>query len=170
MKNPAADSVIEFPVPATRQEGRTEASPAPAPTLLPQVVIGRLVALEDGQPRVDFPGNPEPGGIPAQTGVPLSPAFINREVVLAFVDGDSAKPVILSRLLDTEPERMPSAPVDLLIDGERLLITAQKEIVLRCGEASITLTAAGKVLIKGTYVLSRSAGYNKIKGAAVDIN
>ena len=50
------------------------------------------------------------------------------------------------------------------------MLTAEREIVLKCGEASITLTRAGKVLIKGTYVLSRSSGYNKIKGAAVDIN
>ena len=42
--------------------------------------------------------------------------------------------------------------------------------MLRCGDASITLTRAGKVLIKENYVLSRSRGCNKIKGAAVDIN
>ncbi len=55
-------------------------------------------------------------------------------------------------------------------DGERVLVTAEREIVLRCGEASLTLTRAGKVLIKGKYIVSRSSGYNKIKGAAVDIN
>jgi len=42
--------------------------------------------------------------------------------------------------------------------------------VLRCGDASITLTRAGKVVIQGNYILSRSSGYNKIKGAAIDIN
>jgi hypothetical protein len=41
---------------------------------------------------------------------------------------------------------------------------------LRCGESSIVLTRAGKVLIKGNYVLSRSRGANRIKGAYVDIN
>ena len=41
---------------------------------------------------------------------------------------------------------------------------------MRCGEASITLTRAGKVLIRGAYVLSRSSGANRIKGAAVEIN
>jgi hypothetical protein len=43
-------------------------------------------------------------------------------------------------------------------------------VVLRCGDASITLTQAGKVIIRGNYIVSRSSGYNKIKGAAVDIN
>ena len=47
---------------------------------------------------------------------------------------------------------------------------SDREIVLRCGEASITLTRAGKVLIRGTYILTRSSGANRVKGAAVEIN
>jgi len=44
------------------------------------------------------------------------------------------------------------------------------QLVLRCGRASITLTAAGKVLIEGAYVSSRSTGVNRIKGGSVQIN
>jgi len=43
------------------------------------------------------------------------------------------------------------------LDGERIRFSAQKEIVLQCGKASITLTRAGKILIWGTYLLSRSS-------------
>jgi hypothetical protein len=32
------------------------------------------------------------------------------------------------------------------------------------------LTRAGKVVIKGRYVVSRSSGDNKVKGASVEIN
>ena len=53
---------------------------------------------------------------------------------------------------------------------ERLELTAEREIVLRCGEASLTLTRAGKIILRGTYVLSRSSGVNKIKGGSVQIN
>ena len=56
------------------------------------------------------------------------------------------------------------------VDGEKTVVTAQKEIVLRCGKASITLTRAGKVLIRGAYLLSRSSGVNRIKGGSVQIN
>ncbi len=56
------------------------------------------------------------------------------------------------------------------VDGDRYLIRAEREIVLQCGDSSITLTRAGKVLIKGNYVVSYSTGYNRIKGATVDIN
>ncbi len=49
-------------------------------------------------------------------------------------------------------------------------ISAEREIVLRSGAASLTLTQAGKVIIDGEYVLSRSRGVNKIKGGSVQIN
>ena len=53
---------------------------------------------------------------------------------------------------------------------DRLELVARREIVLRCGNASITLTRAGKIILRGTYVLSRSSGVNKIKGGSVQIN
>ena len=40
----------------------------------------------------------------------------------------------------------------------------------RSPEASITLTRAGKVLIQGSYVSSRSTGVNRIKGGSVQLN
>jgi hypothetical protein len=56
------------------------------------------------------------------------------------------------------------------IDGEAVTLTAEKEIVLRCGKASLTLTRAGKILLRGAYLLSRSSGVNRIKGGSVQIN
>jgi hypothetical protein len=54
--------------------------------------------------------------------------------------------------------------------GREVVLTAENEIVLRCGEASITLTRAGKILLRGSYLLSRSSGVNRIKGGSVQIN
>jgi len=50
------------------------------------------------------------------------------------------------------------------------VLKAKQEIVLECGRASITLTSAGKVLIRGAYLSSRSSGVHRIKGASVEIN
>jgi hypothetical protein len=53
---------------------------------------------------------------------------------------------------------------------DRLVLVANREIVLQVGKASITLTQAGKIILRGTYVLSRSSGVNRIKGGSVQIN
>ena len=50
------------------------------------------------------------------------------------------------------------------------MLTAEREIELRCGKSSLVLTRAGKVLIRGAYLLSRSSGVNRIKGGSVQIN
>jgi uncharacterized protein (DUF2345 family) len=55
-------------------------------------------------------------------------------------------------------------------DDERLVVTAKRQLVLRCGEASITLTRDGKVLVRGRYVSNRSTGVMRIKGGSVQIN
>jgi hypothetical protein len=107
----------------------------------------------------------------ARTTVPLRQSMIGRDVVLCFENGDVAAPIIMG-VIEPHPlaDPMPPAGTEVSADGMRHVIQAEREIVLRCGEASITLTRAGKVIIQGKYILSRSSGYNKIKGAAVDIN
>ena len=56
------------------------------------------------------------------------------------------------------------------IDGDRLTLSAEREIVLKCGKSSITLTRAGKVILKGAYVSTHSTGVNRLKGGSVQIN
>jgi uncharacterized protein (DUF2345 family) len=78
--------------------------------------------------------------------------------------------VLQEHLAVADPHDETSRAVSVQADDDRVVLSAEREIVMRCGDASITLTRAGKVLIKGAYILSRSSGYNKIKGAVVDIN
>jgi hypothetical protein len=131
------------------------------------VVIGALVSFaEDGVPLVDFSGNQQDNPVPARTTIVLSHEAVGREVALLFEGADPAKPILIG--LIEQPQRPQRVSVER--DGERLELTADREIVLRCGNASITLTRAGKVLIRGAYVSSYSKGINKIKGGAVHIN
>ena len=58
----------------------------------------------------------------------------------------------------------------LNVDGKRIVIEGKEEIVLQCGESSITLTKAGKILIRGKYLVSRSSGVNRILGGSVQVN
>ena len=112
--------------------------------------------------------------ITARSTVALSREQIGSTVVLVFEHADVRRPIIVGVLQDRpavrRAENGSTRTIDVQADDDRVVISAEREIVLRCGEASITLTRAGKVLIKGAYILSRSTGYNKIKGAAIDIN
>lgn len=59
---------------------------------------------------------------------------------------------------------------EIKVDGKRVELEGQDEIVLRCGKASITLRRNGRIVIRGTYVESYSKGTNRIKGGSVQIN
>lgn len=145
-----------------------------APAHIEGILIGLLVGLtEQGLPLVAYPGNPETAGAQAKTTKQLDAEDIGKEVALMFEGGDPGRPIVIGRLYhriehssaETEP-----VPNKVVVDGERLLLQADKEIELKCGKASIILTRAGKVILRGTYLLNRSSGVNRIKGGSVQIN
>lgn len=147
---------------------------------LPGAVIGWLVAVDQrGCPLVDFPGIADREWIIAQSTVAIETHDVGREVALVFEEGDPRKPIIVGLLQRPRPAQgsvaspevqTGASPIAAKIDGEQVVLSADKEIALRCGKASITLTRAGKVLIRGAYLLSRSSGVNRIKGGSVQIN
>jgi hypothetical protein len=108
--------------------------------------------------------------VTARTAVALRRNLIGATVLVLHEEGDWTRPVVVGVLQEGIAALSADRSVEVHADGERLTLTAEREIVLRCGEASITLTRAGKIVLQGAYVLSRSTGYNKIKGAAIDIN
>jgi len=139
------------------------------------VVIGTLSETrEDGQPMVYYPGVPAGKPLRAISTESLGKQEAGREVALGFVNGDPASPIILG-LIEKTGEQAQAVPrsgrsVDVKIDGERLILSADREIVLQCGKSSITLTRAGKVILKGAYLTTHSTGVNRIKGGSVQIN
>ena len=132
------------------------------------VVIGQIASILDGgMPAVYWPvgtGTGEP--MQAQSLVPITADDVAREVALVRTHA-SAMPLILGFVWQPADQR---APVQAVVDGEEVQIEARQTLTLRCGQASITLTADGQVLLRGTYVSSHSSGTQRIKGAAVRIN
>ena len=143
-------------------------APLPRAQAAPRMVVGRLVATSaSGEPRVDFAGNRSAGGVSARSTVPINLQDVGREVTLLFPEGVGG-PVITGLIV--EPLAQPSQQPRVELDGRTLTFTAEDQIVLRCGQASITLTADGKILIKGAHLLSRASGANRIRGGSVQIN
>lgn len=132
------------------------------------VAVGVLLGFgAQGEPLVVFTGNPQDAAVPARATTALQAGDVGGEVALLFEGGDPARPVVIGRLL--RPGRSVPA-VEVVRDGQRVDVRAEQEIVPRCGKASITLTRAGKVLIRGAYISSQSSGANRIKGGSVHLN
>src|SRR5262249_862377 len=116
---------------------------AALPERIDGVVIGRLAALgEGGMPLGTFTGAPA-DGFPAHGMGGVGGGEGGGGVGLLLEGGDPRRPVVMGKMHTPGAARRPTASAD----GERLELTADKEIVLRCGKASITLTRAGKIIL-----------------------
>lgn len=155
-----------------------------------EVIIGTLVEIDrQGQALVDYHHNPIKTPVNAMSTLSVGQKHVGRQVALLFADGRPEKPVImgfihspLQEMLETYevtplPENTSEAKKqhdselnEVTIDGKRLVLEGREEIMLRCGDASITLTRAGKILIRGKYLLNRSEGVNRVMGGSVQIN
>jgi hypothetical protein len=136
-----------------------------------ETALARLAAVgPDGDPWIALSGT-KAKAQPARTTVALGPAQVGREVLVCFA-GKENTPVVVG--LVVEPGDQPSAAdgpsVDLTIDRRRIVLDARQEVVLRCGKASIRLTADGKVEVQGADVVSSARRTNRIRGGAVKIN
>jgi hypothetical protein len=164
-----ATVTLEIPPPPV-VEALLEAATPPKAAPPTGGVLGTLTGWDEaGRPLVAYS---EGEAIPALSTVPLTVEQIGHEVALLFLNHDAAQPLIVGVIQPPGPLApvVAGAKVEASLDGERLEFTAGREIVFRCGAASITLTKAGKVLIHGAYLLSRSTGVNRIKGGSVQIN
>jgi hypothetical protein len=142
------------------------------PRELPAALVGRLIGFNDaGAPLVRFSGSDNNDVVTARSTVAFKPDQIGSEVVLVLAGGNAAQPIIVGCIVPPQPAAsQPLQPIEAELNGKRLELTAQDELVLRCGKSSVTLTKAGKVIIRGAYLLSRSSGVNRIKGGSVQIN
>ena len=154
---------------------RPISSPQPPMAALSNgVATGCLHGFDlDGRPLVSGLAQLPGEVLAARTTVQLMQQMIGESVVVLYEQGDPHLPIIIGVMQQPAPQpdaAQEAQRLSVQADGDSYVVSAEREIVLRCGDASITLTRAGKVIIKGNYIVSRSTGYNKIKGAAIDIN
>ena len=145
--------------------------------------IGQIVQItKEGQALVDYHGNLM-GPIKARSIIDAVSQHDNRcmgsiPVLLVFENGDPTLPIIVGIIRDKLYPPFPSdevalpmeRPHDAILDGKKMVFDAKEEIVLQCGKSSVTLRKDGKIVVKGTRIISRSSGTNKIRGANVMIN
>src|SRR5262245_3465449 len=79
------------------------------------------------------------GPVTAISAVSLERSDAGQPVVITFETGSTFRPIIIGLAREREITPRPTA------DGERVVIRGDKQIELRCGDASIVLTRAGKI-------------------------
>lgn len=163
---PSEDVAIERLLELVQQPAEEPvAAPLEIPARIAGVVIGRVASV-DGGVRVAWAGAPE--GVAARALVPIRGEDVGRDAAIVFEQQDPARPVVTGLV---EPYALPeSAGVEVVEGKRRVVVGAPDELVLRCGKASITLTRAGKIIIRGAYVSSIASGTNRVRGGAVEIN
>ena len=153
--------------------GRAE-PPARTQSFPQGAVVGVLIGFQDEgrTPLVIFPGQLGDVAVPARSTQDVHGAHIGREVVLLFEEANPLRPIIVGCLQRADGWPLPaqSGTVEVEADGARMIVSAKEQLVLRCGKANITLTKAGKVIIQGTYLSTKSTGVVRIKGGSVQLN
>jgi len=146
--------------------------------------MARIVAIDDkGRIFVSVNGNPK--ACAAVLAAPIDQAALraamdqNQEAVVIFENGDPTRPIILGLVM---PGPLPDgvgghkagagqAPtIEADVDGRRVRVRAEDELVFQCGKASITLRRNGRVIVRGTEIVTHADGTNRVWGSQVKIN
>ena len=144
-----------------------------------QAIVGCITAVTaDGSIWIDFEDNPDQP-LCAMTVAEITAQDIGRNVLIVFERGDRRRPIIVGCLFAKAAEPQKSAMEvivtresadEIRVDGRQIVFEAEQELILKCGQGSIIVKKDGSIVIKGTKIVSRSRGVNKIKGASVRIN
>jgi hypothetical protein len=145
--------------------------------LEPGLHVARVVSVDgDGVIKAELAAHPG-SAVAVRLGLELdTPALAtlvqSRRTVLLMVPSDGDKTPWLVALEHSAKRADSGAAIraTALVDGQRVELRGDDEVVLSCGEASITLRRSGRVVVRGTYVETRSKGVNRIKGGSVQIN
>jgi len=146
----------------------------------PGLLIGRIIGLQDnGNPLVAFDSETQVKPTEALTVVPLDGNSVGKDVAISFAQNQGSMPIVMGVILrlldcvlnDVEPKHENSElKPEVIVDGNKLELSAPEEVTIRCGEASITLNKSGKILIKGEHMLNRISGAYKIKSGSIELN
>jgi len=158
------------------------------------LLIGKVTSINDhGNPLIAYNEATQILPIEALTTVPLNESSIGKDVAISFAQNQGGVPIVMGvirRILDDVISQQSTPPShagpahdettnlistengkpEIIVDGNKLELSAADEITLRCGKSSITLNKNGKILIKGEHMLNRTAGSYKIKSGSIQLN
>jgi Domain of unknown function (DUF6484) len=145
------------------------------------IAIGVLHSLDgQGTARISLAALLGNATVHARSLVPLTAAHVGAQLAVGFEGGDTQRPIILGLMLAqaAAPEaaltltkdNAATQPLEAVVDGQRVVLRAEYEIELRCGEAAIVLSADGHIQLRGTYITSHASATQRILGGSVNVN
>ena len=143
-----------------------------------EAISGHLDGVDD-EGRLLFRGEGTEDSLPVVIGIPTSDgelvkaAWTQRRALVLRTTDRRPRLVLIAllreRVAATARDAKPGE-LEVVTDGETLRLRAATEIELVCGRSRLVLKKDGRVEVNGSYLLSRSRGPVKIKGASVEIN
>lgn len=122
--------------------------------------LGRLTGFDDNGDALVAVSELPPR--PADSLVTLTAKDIDCDLVVSSSAMRDGRLFILGRM----------APQDIhpKMPGAVSISEAEDKVSIQCGKAKITLHADGRITVKGTEILSRATGANRIQGGSVNLN
>ncbi|MBF5005293.1 DUF6484 domain-containing protein [Diaphorobacter caeni] len=109
--------------------------------------------------------------VAARSLVALSHQDTGKTLALGFESGDARFPIILGIMHTSGAAvQIRGNGVSVETDQGRVLVEAQEELELRCGEAVILLQSDGRITLRGEYITSHADAGQRIRGGSVQIN
>ncbi|WP_338848519.1 hypothetical protein V8J88_06420 [Massilia sp. W12] len=91
-------------------------------------------------------------------------------VGIMFAQGNPDMPLVMGAFHASPPAQAQALEVRCDDTPQRLVLEAEQELELRCGEACILLTADGRIILRGNYISSHASASQRIRGGSVQIN
>jgi hypothetical protein len=98
--------------------------------------------------------------------VSLTGVDVGKQVVIVADASNPDSPIVIG-VVHASADK---TAVMITADGQSIAVHADQNIVLKCGDASISLSRDGKIVIRGKYVVTHASGVNRIRGGSVQLN
>ena len=164
------------PVPFQAVPAAVRALPEAAPGTL---MTGHLTGVDEEGRLLFRPEGSTADPTPVAIGLELSDGTLvkaarqQRRALVARTADATPRLVLVGLVRDRVSAKLVTArpgTLEVGLDGETLRLTAERDLVLQCGEAKLTLRKDGKIVLSGSNILSASRGPHRIKGATIALN
>lgn len=128
--------------------------------------LARIVGVESDHVVVeDYAGNSAP--FKARTAIVLR-NLKDPVLALRLPDGSA---VLAGQLYPCVPvDKSGAEGAEVVLAGDRVMIEAATELILRAGACTIALDARGRLVSTAEQIISRARGANKVQGGSVQLN